>query len=421
MKNAWRSGVIFTAINFFTLIIGFGFQIVVSRQLKGHPGEFGLVQTAIAFIGLLGLPLAIATQAVTHYIARFHFSSESERLQGLLTGCRKFLLHITIVGSLAAVVLVKPLGDFLHIPRLSLTLVALICVLAGFWSAFITALCQGLGWFKRLALVGLLAAVLRFAFGVTATRLSPLAEWAVLASGIMLTANLVLLFWKKEFPRKTTVTASPWSREMVHFLVVSTACVIGSSFFSQYDLFVANRYFGHSEVDNYANAGLLARQIPVLVGPLLQVLFTHRSSRLHHHDHDLRELMKLLGLYALGLLINAAGLYLLKSVGLGLLNHNNPEAAGMIAPFAVTMVFVGLIQAIGMWALASHWLRISLLYGVLGLGYWVFLLVVGKTPEALLHAMPFAAGIAFAILFGFWFRAMRRHLPAPAIQPSAGK
>jgi len=81
----------------------------------------------------------------------------------------------------------------------------------------------------------------------------------------------------------------------------------------------------------------------------------------------------------------------------------------MIAPFAITMVFVGLMQAIGTWALASHWLKISLLYGILGAAYWALLLAVGKTPAALLHAMPLAAGTAFLFLFSFWFIAMRRH------------
>jgi len=409
MKNVWRSGLIFTAANFLTLIIGFGFQIIISHQLQGRPGEFGYFQTAIAFIGFLGLPLAIATQAVTHYIARFHFSSENERLHGLLTGCRKFLLRITIVGSIAAVLLVEPLGNFWHIPRASVTLVALLCVLAGFWSSFISALCQGLGWFKRLALIGLLAAVIRLAFGVSATCISPIAEWAVLASTVMLLSNLVLLFWKKEFPRKTGAAVSPWSQEMIQFLVVSAACSFGANCFSQYDLQVAGRYFSGTDLDNYTKAGLLARQIPTLVGPLLTVMFTHRSSRLHHQPHDLRELMKLLGLYAFGLIINATGLYLAKTIGLRLLGQNTPEAAGMIAPFAITMVFVGLLQAIGTWALASHWVKISLLYGVLGLGYWATILTAGKTPAALLHVMPVAAGIAFVILFGFWFTAMRRH------------
>jgi len=408
MKNVWRSGIIFTAVNFLTLLIGFGFQVIIRRQFQGHTGEFGFVQTAIVFIGFLGVPMSIATQAVTHYIARFHFSGDDARLHGLLAGCRKFLFHITIAGSIVAIVLVKPLGDFFHIPRVSLTMVSLICVLAGFWSSFFTALCQGLGWFKRLALIGLLAVVIRIAFGVSATRLSPVAEWAVLASAVMLLSNLVLLFWKKEFPRKTGAAVSPWSKEMVQFLVVSTACGIGSNCFGQYDLLVAQRYFPGAELDNYAAAGLLARQIPTLVGPLLTVLFTHRSSRRHHHN-DLQELMKLLGLYAFGLVFNATGLFVLKTVGLRLLGQNTPEAAGMIAPFAISMVFIGLLQAIGTWALASHWIKISLLYGILGGCYWAFILVVGKTSTALLQVMPFAAAIAFAILFIFWFTAMRRH------------
>lgn len=408
MKSFWRSGVIYTAVNFLTLLIGFGFQIVVGRQLRGHPGEFGFVQAAIAFIGFLALPLTIATQSVTHYIARFHFGSDDERLHGLLTGCRKFLLHMTIVGSVAAVLLIKPLGDFFHIPRVTLTLVALICVLAQFWSSFITALCQGLGWFKRLALIVLLSAVIRFAFGASFTALYPMAEWAVLASSVMLLANLVLLFWRMEFPRKTAGAASPWSMEMIQFLVLTTAWAVGSNCFSQYDPLVAQRYFSGPELDNYTAVGLLARQIPSLVGPLLAVLFTLRSSH-QSQGNPLREQLKLLSLYACGLVCNAIGLFVLRSVGLRLLGHDTPQANGMVAPFATAMVFIGLIQAMGTWALASRWIRISLLYGALGFAYWLALLFFGRTPPTLLRLMPVAAGLAFGILFTAWFAAMRRN------------
>jgi hypothetical protein len=36
-------------------------------------------------------------------------------------------------------------------------------------------------------------------------------------------------------------------------------------------------------------------------------------------------------------------------------------------------------------------------------------LFLGKTPEALLHLMPVAAGIAFAAIFFVWLIAMRLH------------
>jgi hypothetical protein len=405
--SLWQSGLIFTAAQFLTLLIGFGFQIMIRRQLQGTPGEFGFVQTAIAFVGFLGLPLGIAAQAVTHYIARFHFSRDRDRLHGLLGGCRKFLLHLTIAGSIVTVLLIKPLGHFFHIPRVSLTMVALVCVLASLWGTYLTVLCQGLGWFKRLALVGLLAAVLRFLFGVAATSLSPVAEWAVLASAVMLLANLMLFRWKKEFPRREDAAVSPWNREFGQFLIVSATCVAGANCFSQYDLLVAQKYFPHAKLDDYAAAGLLARQIPALAGPLLAVLFTHRSSR--HHGEAMGEQLKLLGLYAGCLIVNGAGLILLKTVGLKLLGQNTPAAAAMIAPLTVTMIFVGLLQALGTWALASRWVKISLLYGALGLGYWIALFMFGQSPDALLRVMPCAAGGAFGVIFLVWLIALRFH------------
>ncbi len=405
--NLLSSGIIFSAVSFLTLLVHYVFQIIVSPQLGGSAGEYGLVLATITFIGFLGIPLTIASQAVTHYIARFHFSQDSERLNGMLAGCRKFLFHITIAGSVIAIILVKPLGDYFNIPRTGLTLIALVCVLAGLWSSYVTALCQGLGWFKRLALIGLLSALLRLLFGGLATKIWPTAECAVAASVVMLLANFVLLFWKKDFPPRTEKIISPWTAEFVQFLIVSAAYVIGSNCFSQGDLLVANKFFSRSEIDAYGSAGLLARALPTVSGPLLAVLFTHRSSRLHHHGDALQEQLKLLGVYAFALVAGAIGLFVTKTFCLGLLHH--PEAGGMISPLSVTMVFVGLLQAFGTWALASRWIKISLLYGALGVAYWLALLWLGKSPAALLQTMPVAAGITFPILFITWLVAMRLH------------
>lgn len=241
-RQLLQSGIIFAAISFLITLVHYVFQIIVSRQLGGETGEYGLALTTITFIGFLGLPLAIATQAVTHYIARFHFSGDDARLHSLLAGCRKFLFHITIAGSVIAIVLVKPLGDYFNIPRTSLTLIALVCVLGGLWGSYVTALCQGLAWFKRLAFIGLLAALMRVLFGWLTTRIWLTAECAVLASVVMLLANLILLFWKKDFPPRTDTAISPWDREFVQFLVVSAACMVGTNCFSQGDLLVANKF-----------------------------------------------------------------------------------------------------------------------------------------------------------------------------------
>ena len=85
----------------------------------------------------------------------------------------------------------------------------------------------------------------------------------------------------------------------------------------------------------------------------------------------------------------------------------------MIGQFAITMVFVGLLQALAMWSLASRWIKLSMLYGGLGMAYWITLLCLGKSPADLLRVMPVAAGGAFGVLFLFWLTAMRTHKIGP--------
>jgi hypothetical protein len=408
-----QSGIVFAALGFLANCIHYLFQGIVSPQLRGGDGEYGLVLATLAFIGFLGIPLAIAIQAVTHYIARFHFSGDDIRLYGLLGGCRKFLLHVTVAGSILAIILIKPLGDFFHIPRIGLTLIALVCVLGNLWASYATALCQGLGWFKQLALIGLLVAVLRVVFGGLTTRIWPVAEWAVAASAVMLLANFILLFWKKDFPRRTEKVVSPWTPEFRQFLIVSAAWAVGANCFNQGDLLVANKFFSKSAMDAYGSAGLLARALPNAVGPLLIVLFTHRSSRHHHHEDALQQQLKLIGLYAAGLLSGAGCLFVLRGFCLELLHRNTPEAAAMIGQLSITMVFVGLLQALAMWSLASRWIKLSVLYGGLGIAYWITLLCVGTSPADLLRVMPVAAGVAFGVLVLFWLVAMRTHKIGP--------
>jgi O-antigen/teichoic acid export membrane protein len=400
-----QSGIIFAAISFLPGLGNYAFQGVISRNL-GNTGEFGLANSALSFTALLSLPVTIVTFAVTHYIARFNFAGDDERLHSLLAGCRKFLFRLTVAGSVLAVLLVKPLSEFFHFARASLMLAALTFALAGLWAAFATALCQGLGWFKRLALIGVMTMLLRLAFGGLVTMKIPTAEMVVLASVVGLLANLILLYWKKDLARPSSHPESPWNREFIQFLAVSAACVIGSYCFMQGDQLAAKRYFSKPDLDAYSAASLLARALPMTVGPLLTVLFTHRSGT-NRHD-SMTEQLKLLALYAAGLVGGAAGLLLLRNLCLKLMARNNPETAEMLVPLTVTMVFVGLLQALSLWSLASRWMKISLLYGGLGVAYWIALLCVGTSPATLLHAMPIVSGLALGALLLFWLATMRR-------------
>ena len=404
-----RSGIIFSAISFITGLGNMAFQGVMARHLR-EQGQYGNANSALnALMPLLSLAPTIATFAVAHYVAHFNAHGDSGRLQGLLVGCRKFLFRLTLAGSAVAVLVIKPLSIFFHYSP-TLMLATLICTLLSLWASLAGALCQGFAWFKRLAFIGLLAMLLRVSFGWFVTLKWPSPETAVLASAFALLAYLVLLFWKNDLVVHGKAV-SPWNPEFVYYLVVSAACVSGGYFFTQGDLLVAKRFFSGGENDAYNCAERLAAALPIAVAPLLTVLFTSRSGA--RTGSIVGDQLKLLGLYLFGLVLGAAALFFLRDFCVKLImGRSAPEAEAMIARLAVTMVFVGLLQALALWALASRWMNISLLYGALGLGYWLTLLFLGKSPPALLHVMPATAGVAFFILFFVWFVALRRHKPA---------
>ncbi len=401
-----RSGLLFSTISFATGLGNLAFQGVMARNLK-EQGQYGNANSALnALMPLLGLVPSIATFAVAHYIAHFNALGDRARLQGLLAGCRKFLLRLTAIGSLLAVLLIKPLSHYFNYSQ-SLMFATLACTLLALWASLAGALCQGLSWFKRLAFIGLLAMVLRVGFGWFVTLRWPSPETAVLASAFALLANLVLLFWKKDLSLRGEAV-SPWNHEFVYYLVVSAACVGGGYFFMQGDLLVAKKFFSALDNDAYNCAERLAAALPMTVAPLLTVLFTSRSGS--RSGNVVVEQFKLLGIYVLGLLFGAGLLFALRGLCVRIiLGRVSPDAEAMVGQLALSMVFVGLLQSLALWSLASRWSKISLLYGLLGLGYWLTILTLGKTPAALLHTMPIASGTAFAVLFLAWIITMRRH------------
>jgi hypothetical protein len=251
--------------------------------------------------------------------------------------------------------------------------------------------------------------LLRVCFGWFVTLKWPSPETAVLASTFALLANFVLLYWRKDLALHNE-PVSPWNREFVHYLIVSAACVGGGFLFTQGDLLIANKFFVGTDNDAYNCAERLAAALPMTVAPLLVVLFTSRSGT--RSNNALAEQLKLLGIYILGLLFGAGSLYVLRGLFVKIiLGRTSPEtvaeAEAMIGRLAIAMFFVGLLQSLALWSLASRWMKIALLYGGLGLTYWATLFFFGKSPDALLQVMPVAAGIAFAVLLIVWLMAMR--------------
>jgi hypothetical protein len=380
---------------------------IIARNLNFDQGEFGASSSALDFVTFLGLPLAMLSMSVVHYIAHFRSKNDEARLQGLLAGCQKLLFWATVGGSLLALAVWVPLGHFFDFRKTGLLCSVLICLLVSCWSGLGVALCQGMAWFKRLAVISVAAVGVRLLFAWVMTKHFPTAAIALCATTVSLLVNFSLFYWWKDIFRHPAQRISPWNREFIQFLMVTGATVGGTYFFTTGDSLVSKKYFAGSALDAYQMAAKFGRAIPQSVLPLLMVTFTSRSgSKETAAKADQRIL---LSLYAAGLACAAAVVILGRGLVLRLyLGHPNPAAAEMIIPFSITMVLIGLNQAVGMWSLADRTFKIALLYGVLGLAYWTTLLLAGKTPTALLRAMPIGAGISFCVLCVCWLAGRAR-------------
>jgi hypothetical protein len=362
----------------------------------------------------------MVSTSVIHYIAHFRGQNDEARLQGLLAGCQKFLLQATIAGSFLAVVLADPLARFFGF-RTSLMLVALITILVNLWSGFALALCQGMAWFKRIALIAVVAVGMKILFAWVMTKRFPTAEMAVSATTFSLLANLSLLYWWKDIFRHGAHRISPWNQEFIHFLLVTGAYVGGSYFFLYGDALVAHKFFPGADLGAYELAARWGLAVPLTIAPLLLVMFTSRSGG--KEEQALSDQRILLSLYAVGLGCGAAGIILLRNYLVEIICGHpesnaarifNSQAADMLIPYTIAMVFVGLGQAVAMWGLASRWFKLTVLYGALGLAYWLILLQQGHTPAKMLEIMPLATGAAFCLLLVAWLLTLRSQVPGKA-------
>ncbi len=400
----WRSGIIISALGFLGGLGNYAFLGIIGRRLH-ESGQFGDSVYAQNLIDLLSLPLAIVAQSLIHYVAHFRAHDDDARLQGLVAGYQKFLLHATIVVSIVALIAAAPVSRFFHF-RPTLMAATVGCVLLGFWSGYAVALCQGMAWFKRTAIIGLLAVFMRLAFGWVMTSKYPNAEIAVTATTFSLLANLALFIWRRDIVRSTQ-QVSPWDRDFVRYLIVAGACLGGSYLLTKGDALVAKKYFDDANKDFYGAAIRLAGALIFTVTPMLTVIFTSRSGK--RNAEAALDQRVMLALYAAGLAIGAVGLLVLKTVFVRLIfGREVPESVAMVTPLTITMVFIGLAQAIGMWSLASRWFGLAMLYGAIGLAYWLTLLALGKTPAQLLQTMPIASAIAFAVLCIGWLLQLKR-------------
>jgi hypothetical protein len=387
-------------------LLSFAIQIVFRRLLL--PGEFAIFNTLFAVAGLAAAPIVALRQALAH------FSMRKDEHAKIKNDTRDALVqNFTLAWAFVCALLVLPALDFLGLPRFSLGLWAFLYIFLALGAAFSADLFERQNRRKLWAVLVLFSCTVRLILAWFFAGSKPWAESALAACAV---AGLILvapLFREMRFvldPAKVRELLR--DREFTRYLIATISIVVGTFLFTNADRIVAQPWFGEPTdnnmgvvhwglFDGYQTAGLLGRSLLWGTQPILLLLLARRA-RQKRTAGDVRRL----AWYYLGtLVLGAIALHQLAAPLSHLFGGENQDITAYFIPgFSFAMVPLGLLQGLGVFALASRRYPECFSFGVASLAYTLLLALVG-TPQ-LIQSYMFGGGMV-ALLFLLFLAVVR--------------
>jgi O-antigen/teichoic acid export membrane protein len=396
-KAFLQSGLILTAVSLISAIIHYVFQALMGQMLPRD--EYGYMNSTLGLVLFASVPLSAASQTIAHYLARLQAEGDRLKLESFRQQSLTWLWRVTWILIAIALLLWEPAREFLNFPRNSLSIVALICLPAQLWSVVAGAWCAGMGRFRTLGLLTLGGAVTRLIGGLVLAWLACRAEAGILATFIgALTMGSILLFIKRDPSDKESRLPLPSC--FFSFLFASIAVGMGNFLFLQADQIIAQRYFTGIDLGNYSAAGVLGRAVVLGSLPFLTVYFTQRSEILSTNRQSWNLKVLYFGCLSCGVLVVLFGSDLLCRI---LLGEVVPQTTVWMDQFALNMLMIGILNAIGFFLLATRRFTKCFLYGLSGIIYAGLLLRSGRTPDGMLVVMrhvTFAVLVSMTVIVG---------------------
>jgi hypothetical protein len=395
-------------------LLNFIAQIVFRHELA--PGEFGTLNTALGVIGLMTVPMLALNQAFTHYLARQPApgaAGQGARIDSLravaLTATETFAWIWGGLSLLLVFLLLSPLD----LPRFSLQLFTLLNVLIALGGVVSWAVCQGGNQLRLWAWLLIASALARVLAGAGLAWLEPWAESGLVA---FLLAGVITL--TPAFRSGETSAAMRWKacvaiwsnldRDFLLCLGATFSVLLALFLFSSADRIVAQSCFGvvtdnnmglvnWALFDAYQTAGLLGRGILWGTQPLLWILFAQRSRLDRTTPASLTFFWVYLGALVPGAILLGCLAQPLSRLFCG---PSFQTTALLVPSLAAVMVPLGLLQALGVFSLASRRYHECFVLGGCGVGYTLLLYLAGRQP-LLMPAYMFGGGLVSLTLVLF--------------------
>jgi O-antigen/teichoic acid export membrane protein len=394
ISPVWLSdGLILTVANFVAALGSYFFQALMRRHLSWP--EFGYLNATLSLILFAGVPLTAASQTMTHHLAQMGALGRAEKVEQLQAAGLKLLRHLTWIVLALCMLLLPPLAAYLRFPRASLAWAGLLWIPVNLWSTLGSSWCAGLNRFRLLSGLIIGAALLRLVAGAIAVSFYPWAEAGIAAtiiSGVVLGSIAV---FSPHHATASSLRQIMLQRDWLIYGLAALAVAFGTLAFFQGDQILAQRHFPGEQLGRYTGAGLLGRTIVWASAPILTVYFTRRSG----HHAGLTSPTPLLGIYLGMLAAGAVGILLLRDELLQLLlGVKDADLSTMTARFALAMVPIGILQAMGCHSLATRRLPECLAFAACAVAYLAALSIHGQTPSLMLNVMSLGATVSVVLL-----------------------
>ena len=392
-------------------LLNFTAQIVFRHELA--PGEFGTLNTALGLIGLMTVPVLAVNQSFTHYLARHRDAENSARIDAIRASALLVSETFAWIWGALCVGLVFLLLPPLGLPRFSLLFFTLINVLVAVGSLVSCAACERGNQLRLWAWLLSASALTRVLVGAGLAWWEP---WAESGLAAFLLAGFITLTPALRSPETDSATRLAacralwlnWDRDFLLGAGATFSVLLALFLFSSADRLVAQSWFGVVTnnnlglvnwplFDSYQTAGLLARALLWGTQPLLWILFAQRS-RL---DRTTPASLSFFWIYLAALVFGAIILGCLTQPLSRLFCGDDYQLTALLVPsLAAAMVPLGLLQALGIFSLASRRYHECFVLGGCGVGYALLLYLAGRQPQ-LMPVYMFGGGLVslMAVLF----------------------
>ncbi len=383
--------------------------ILLRRELA--QGEFGTLNTGLAMVGLMTVPVLAVYEAFGGYLALNHPEVRKEKLDALRTAAPLFTDTFAWAWGALSLVLIFILMPFLGLPRFSIQLFILLNVLTaicGIMSAVTYRSANRLHFWGWLLVT---SALLRTLLSAGFAWYQP---WVESGLAALLLAGLICLGpvlrqTGVEHALRLKAVLEAKDRDFLIYLGATFTTFLAIFLFINADRIVAQHWFGTvSDVTNigvvewdkfdaYQTAGLLGRSLLWITQPLLWVLFVQRS----RVEKSTAASITFFWYYLGALVIGAVLLAQLDELLARLVCGSSYELTSELVPyFAAAMVPLGLLQGLGVFALASRRYPECFTLGGCSLGYLLLLYLVGRQPQ-LMPTYMFAGGLVILMIVLF--------------------